>query len=171
MKMQVYGKYKQDMGTFGNTNIDVSKTLDWVNGLVANNGMWLNYFAGVGNILNAAHQMNVEAFAGEFFERKDLLYADAQKTKNLPEVFMEIGKRSPKNKLLLMMEAFNTKNDYESRVRGHEFHRKSRLNRLFKNETMFMFNDGGEFIAQNRTFIALAYNYKLKDSNGKDTNV
>jgi hypothetical protein len=145
MKMQVYGKYKEDHGTFGNSRIDKAKTSDFVNSIVSLNGMGFNMFAGIGNVLNGTHQMNIEAIAGQFFDKKDLLFADAQIGKHLPGVWSELGKRVKHNKLNLMMEAFNTKQDYESRIRGFDIQKRGRLERAFEAESMFLFNDAGEF--------------------------
>jgi len=69
------------------------------------------------------------------------------------------------------MEYFNTKQDYESHIRGFDMHQRTRLERALGTETLFMFNDIGEYWTYNRTFIALAHAYPLKDKDGKETNV
>ena len=133
--------------------------------------MAINIPAAQVNILMGKAQMGIESIAGEFFGKANTVAAETAFANNLRFVVKELGNRVKHNKLSLFMEYFNTKQDYERMIRSFEMHKNTKLGRALELESLFMFNDAGEFYLQNLTALALAHNTVLKDQNGKDVNL
>lgn len=169
--MQVYGKYMKDEGTVGNTNISYAKLANFVNRLTAMNNLALNGLSGVANIATGKVMMRIEAIAGEFFNERDVLKADAIYGKSLGHFLAEMGNRVKTNKLSLFSEMFNTMQEFEKDLREINFNRKTWFSRMANTSALFFMNNCGEHWMQNRTALALAVNYKMKDNHGKDTNL
>ena len=169
--MQVYGKYMKDEGTVGNTNISYAKLANFVNRLTSMNNLALNGLAGVANIATGKVMMRIEAIAGEFFNERDVIQADAIYGKSLGHFLAEMGNRVKTNKLALFSEMFNTMQEFEKDLREINFNRKTWFSRMANTSALFFMNNCGEHWMQNRTALALAVDFKMKDKYGKDTNL
>jgi hypothetical protein len=173
ISMQVYGQYSKDAGTvklFGK-EISVTKGLGFIGTMTTLNGMFLNGLAGAANVMNNKIQIRLEAWAGEFFNFKNLLWAEGTYTKYTLPNAMEIGKREKQNKMALFMEVFNIGQDFETRIREFELHRKTKLGRAISTDTGFLFNNMGEHYSHLIIGLSLANAYKMKDPNGKETDL
>lgn len=166
-KMQVYGRYMDDEGTFGNTRIDKAKSANLVNKITSINRMAVNILLGISNVVTGDIMMRIEAFAGEFFNVSNTLKADRNYGRALPEFLAELGNRIKTSKLALWDEKFNVMQDYEQDIRELNFDRKTWVSRLFSTGTLFAISNAGEHWMQNRTSLALADAYKMKSPNGK----
>ena len=74
-----------------------------------------------------------------------------------------MGERVKTNKLGLFMEKFDVMQDFESRMKNVDMHKRNKIVRAFGPELAFMFNDAGEFYLYNTTSLAVASSIKLKD--------
>ena len=166
--MQVYGKYLEDSGNIGKTNINKQKAANQVNRITALNQLAFNTVAGITNVVTGVIMMNIEAAAGEYFKPKSIVKADKEYAKFLPSFVAEIGQRVQTNKLSLFNEMFNVMQEYESSVREINFDKKTILKRLGKSSTLFFMNNCGEHWMQHRTALSLAVEYKMKDKFGKE---
>lgn len=166
-EMQVYGRYMADEGTFGKTNIDKGKVVNFVNRVTSMNNLALNVLSGISNIATGKVMMRIESFAGEFFNEKNTITADRVYGQSLPAYLAEIGNRVKTSKLALWDELFNVMQEYEQDVREVNFDRKTWFSRMFGTSTLFFMNNAGEHWMQNRTSLALADAYKMKAPNGK----
>lgn len=166
-EMQVYGRYMADEGTFGKTNIDKGKVVNFVNRVTSMNNLALNVLSGISNIATGKVMMRIESFAGEFFNEKNTITADRIYGQSLPAYLAEIGNRVKTSKLALWDELFNVMQEYEQDVREVNFDRKTWFSRMFGTSTLFFMNNAGEHWMQNRTSLALADAYKMKAPNGK----
>ena len=63
--MNLYGRYQEDEGTFGKSNIDVAKTANQLINLTSLNMIALNPLGGMANVMLGKIMMRTEAFAGE----------------------------------------------------------------------------------------------------------
>lgn len=169
--MQVYGRYMADEGTFGDTKVDVAKTLGVINHITVLNTFAMNLLAGISNIATGTVMMNIEAAASQFFTPSDLVTADKIYAQASPSFAAQIGKRVKTSKLALIDEMFNVLQDYEQETRDLNFDRRTWFSRMMNSDIMFFYNNIGEHWMQNRTFLALAVQYKLKDANGNETNL
>jgi hypothetical protein len=173
IEMQVYGKYSKDAGTinlFGK-EISVTKGLGFIGTMTTLNGMFLNGLAGAANVINNKTQIRLEAYASEFFNKWDLLKAEGIYAKYTLPNAMEIGKRVKTNKMALFMEVFNIGQDFETRIRDFEMHRKTKLGRAISMDTGYLFNNMGEHYSHLIIGLSLASAYKMKDPSGKETNL
>ena len=166
-EMQVYGRYMADEGTFGKTNIDKGKVVNFVNRVTSMNNLALNVLSGISNLATGKVMMRIESFAGEFFNEKNTITADRIYGQSLPAYLAEIGNRVKTSKLALWDELFNVMQEYEQDVREVNFDRKTWFSRMFGTSTLFFMNNAGEHWMQNRTSLALADAYKMKAPNGK----
>lgn len=166
-EMQVYNRYIRDEGTFGDSNISKGKTADFINKITSLNKLAVNVLSGISNITTGKTMMRIEAFSGEFFNESNVLRADRNYGKHLPAYLGEIGKRVKSSKLALWDEMFNVMQEYEQDIRNTNFDRKAWYARMFGMNTLFFTQNAGEHWMQNRTSLALADSYKMKDKNGK----
>jgi hypothetical protein len=112
----------------------------------------LNLFSGVANVVYGGAMQVIESAGGEFYSAKD--YGWATKT---------YASSALSRKMDLMLDYFRVLQDtseYGKKTKG--FHKL--LN-------PFMFNQAGEHMLQTRLFLAIAHNYKLRDSSGKEYNL
>ena len=166
-EMQVYGRYMADEGTFGSSKIDKGKVANVINRTTSLNVLGLNLLAGISNVATGKVMMRIESFAGEFFNEKDTIIADRNYGTALPAYLAEVGNRVKTSKLALWDELFNVMQEYETDIKEVNFDRKTWFSRMFGSSAWFVLNNAGEHWMQNRTSLALANRYKMKDPNGK----
>lgn len=164
---QVYERYIQDEGTFGNTKIDKAKSANFLNKITSLNTMAGNILLGISNIATGKIMMRIESFSKEFFSEKDTIKADKEYSKQLPGYLAELGNRVKTNKLALWEGLFNVFQDYENEIKGTKFNRKTWASRLLTPAALFAPTRSGEHWMQNRTALALANTYKMKTPKGK----
>lgn len=165
--MQIYGRYMADEGTFGNTKVDKGKFINFINRMTSINNLAVNVLAGISNVATGKVMMRIEAFAGEFFNEKNVIKADRIYGKYLPLYLAQIGNRIKTDKISLWNELFNVMQDYETDVREMNFDRKTWFTRMFGTSALFFMNNAGEHWMQTRTSLALADAYKMKSPDGK----
>jgi hypothetical protein len=166
-EMQVYNRYMADEGTFGNSKIDVAKTLNNIGSMTALNTYALNLLAGISNVATGKVMMRIESFCKQFFTETNTLHADRNYAKNLPAYMAELGNRVKTSKLALWDEYFDVFQDYDRQERDKDMSRKTWFSRGFKQSALYFMNSVGEHWMQNRTSLALADAYKMKDRHGK----
>jgi hypothetical protein len=164
---QVYGRLKRDEGTLWGTNIDRAKFIDAVGSWTSLNMMGGNILMAISNTTTASFMMATEAFAGEFYDMKNIAKADFNYAKDLPIFVSQIGKRVKTNKLDLLNERINILQDFDQRVRGMDMDRKTRFGQLFGLGAVFYMQNAGEHWLQFRSALALMDRIKLVDRSGK----
>lgn len=168
-EMQVYQRYMKDK-EIGDTKISKGKLADFVNSYTALSKLAINLLSGISNIATGKAMIRIEAFSGRFFKYKHLVEADAEYSKELPENLGNIGARVKTNKLALFDEMFDVMQEYDSDIKDTDWN-KSRFQKMLSTNTLFFLNNAGEHWLQNRTAIAMALAYKMKDANGNDVNL
>lgn len=162
---QVYGKYMKDEGEI--LGIDTGKLANNINAVTAINTFALNILSGISNVMTGSAMMRIERASGQFFNARDVTKADLIFSKEMPKYLSEVGARFNSSKLALFDEKFNVLQDFESDLRETDYN-KSRARRLFKTNALYVINNAGELWMQNRTALALANAYKLKDKLGNE---
>lgn len=170
IEAQVYGQQNKDVGTFQpfgfDTHIDKNKAADTVNWLTAMNSYALNILSGISNVSTGVVMMNIESASREFWSASDNLWADKTYARYLPDFIANMGKRVRTDKLFLFDEYMDVQQDGDKEINETAFNRKNIFTRLLSKSPLFFFNNCGEHYMSNRTALALAHNYKLKQ---KDT--
>lgn len=168
MRMNVYGELKEDQGsTFG---FDNAKIADALIKYTAMNNLALNLYASVNNVVLGNIMVRQEAFANEYVDHKNLLFADKTYWSELPKLMADIGEIRTNNKLTLMLEHLDALQDHENRVRDTNSER-SVWGRMFTTSTLFFLTKGGEHQIQSKMTLALMDAYKVKDSKGNEINL
>lgn len=161
---QVYGRYMRD-NTMGDTNISWVKTANALNQLTALQKFALNLLSGISNVLTGSVMMRIESVAGQWFKFKDVAKADGIFWAQMKDYVGDIGQLNKTSKLALFDEMFNVLQDWESTV-SEKTAQRTRLGRLATSNSLYFINNGGELWMQNRTALALANTYKMKDAGG-----
>lgn len=159
LESQVYQRYLKDEGTFGNTNINKSKTVSWLLKASSVAQLGFNWLANLANVTTGLCMQNIEAASKEFFNGGELLKADAIYTKEIGPYLAEIGNRNKTSKLALFMELFNIKQDSSTKVK--DVQKKNLLERLFGSNIAFLGQEAGDNWLYNRTAIAMALRHKV----------
>ena len=170
MDMQIYGRFKEDEGTFGNSKIDKAKTADFVNRMTSLNNLALNGLAGTSNLLTGNVMMMIEAVAGQYYNVKDLAKANKTYTQMLPQLLGNIGNRIKTDKLSLLIEYFNISQDAEGRAHELQMDQKG-LARFMNTSTLFFLTRAGEHQMSSVSGLAMLSKIKMKDSSGKEVDL
>lgn len=166
--MQIYGRMQKEEGSFNFFGYRVSKA-KFANGLTKMNVLTkfaVNTMAGISNATTGNTMGTIEAIAKEFFTPLNLFKADKNYTAAMPAHLANIGARVKDDKLSLFDEYFNVLQEYERDIKEVDWV-QGRLARIFGPKIMFLTNSTGEHWLQNRTALALADAYKMKDNNGR----
>ena len=158
LESQVYGRYIKPQGNLG--PVDVQKTVSVMQRLSSTAYLAFNWLAGTANVATAVGMQNIEAAACRFFSPKNLLAADKEYFKLLPEFTTEIGSRNKQSKLALFGELFNIKQDYGEKIKRTQ--KKNLLQRVFGVNVTYLHQNAGDHWIYNRTGIAMAKHEKVK---------
>ena len=167
---QVYGKKLAEETEFSvpflNEKVSTTKLTSWMLRMASNCQLSFNYLANLANVGTGVAMTNIDAVSGEFFDVKELAYADKEYARLLPSFVKELNARYKTGKLSLFCELFNVK--YQFDQRGRETQRKSALARVFGKGIGFLGQDGGDHWLYSRIAIAMAKREKVKvpDGNG-----
>lgn len=166
MESKVYGRYLKDAGeTLG---IDNNKAAGILLKLGSTVQLGFNLLAWMANASTGVAMQNIEAFAGEFFNAKELFNADKEFTKEMPAFMGDVGQRVKTSKLQLFDEMFDVRQNFTSKIRNKRFTNRNLLTRVFGPGIQYIGQDAGDHWLYNRSAIAIAMKEKLKDSNGKE---
>lgn len=168
LEMNVFGKQKaaESSQIFEYLGIDQGKAFDAFNKYTGIQGLALNIYSGINNVLLGNLLSRQEAFAGQFATHTDFLQADKIYWSNLHSVIADIGNNLTNSKLRLFGEAIDVFQDFSQRIVELETDR-SRAGRLFNISALFAMQKAGEHAIQYRVALAMANNTKL-NLNGKE---
>lgn len=168
LEMVVYGKekVKENNRLFDYLGLDQAKVVDAFNKYTAIQGLALNVYSGLNNVVLGNVMNRQEAFAGEYATHKDFLAADKIYWSNIAGVLNDIGNNLTSNKLRLFGETVDVFQDFKERLYNLETDR-SRVGKLFNISSLFALQSAGEHMIQYRMALAMANNTKL-ELNGKE---
>jgi hypothetical protein len=169
LSMVIYGELKAKQGDI--LGVDKAKTIDLFGKYVSLNGLGLNIYAGLANPILGNALIRTEAFAGEYVNHIDILFADKTYVTELPKALADIGQRLVTSKLGLWMEKMDVMQDFTTNLREGNTDRKTVFGRLFNVSSLFFINKAGEHQMQNRMSLALAHSIKVKTKEGQEMNL
>jgi len=167
ISMIVYGQVK-DKGKTIAGKYSSTKILDWLAKYSAINGLAVNIFASTANVNYAEIMTSMEAFAGEFMDKKSYTKGSILYAKLLPKTLNEIGQLYKTNELDLWGERFNSLIDFEANLREINSDRTTRFGRLMGQSPLFMNTHVMEHTTQMRLSLSLAQFVKVKDNRGNE---
>lgn len=169
-KMHLYGHLHHDEGTwhvFGQ-EVSKSKVASKVNAVTSISQMAFNFQQRISNIATGKMQIIIEAGNGKF-SIGDIAKADALYLKYTPDRLLDTGKTESDNKLSLWREKFDIgQNNGDVRSKNYG---KKRVGRTFNTNIAFAGLLAGEDYMSSVTALALAQNFKLKDSDNNEYNL
>jgi len=173
--MVIYGQLKRNEGKWTipilGIEVDKAKVIDTLGRFVSIHGLAFNVYAGLQNPILGNILIRQEAIAGEYYDHKDVLWADKTYATELPGVLGEVGLRDQKNKMTLWAEKADTMQSFSSDLREIDTTRKTRAGKLFNLSALFFINHAGEHQMQLRTSLAIANTIKVKDEQGNVMNL
>lgn len=166
--MQIYGRMLKDEGSFNVFGYKISKAkfANKLNKLNVMTKFAVNTMASISNGTTGNVMGTIEAISKEFFTPLNLFKADKIYTAAMPAYAANVGARIKDDKLSLFDELFNVLQDYENDVKEVEWI-QNRVTRLLGPKIMLLTNSIGEHWLQNRTALALADAYEMKDDKDK----
>lgn len=153
LESQVYGIYMKDEGNLD--KVSKSKFANFMLRVGSNVQLGLNFLAGVSSAVNGLAMQNIEAAAGEFFDRKELAGADKYMMKHIAAQAAEVGQRVKTNRLDLIFELFNVKQDYDKDIRNKKFDRKNFIVRVFGPSVLYLYQTLGDQFLYGRAALAI----------------
>ena len=170
----VYGKSKKNEGYLWGTKIRMDKVTDALTGYTSVTGLAVNALGAEANVLVGKLQMLIEAglgFGGEFFNMKDLCYADAKYFQMLAPLLNEVASPTKSSLLGLLMEKFDVQDDFYEKIKETGFY-KQPISKIIGNKSLFFLYGIGEHLLHAQTMIAMLHNKQnavLDDKGNKHT--
>lgn len=170
--MQIYKETKADEGTLFESKIDKGKAADRLLEWSSSVTMAFNILANISNIATGRVQILEEAIGGQFYNFKDLKYADARVTKELLGFSKDLTSKTKSSWLWTVSEYFNVMQDYDHEIAHKDFD-KNWYERMSLNGLSMLAQQAGEFNMQHKTFFALCHSDKedLTDNKGNKIKV
>lgn len=158
-KSQIYNRYQKDEGTVLGSKVSTSKLVNYIMKVTSVAKIGFNALTQTANAVNGVAMQNIEAAAGEFFNRRELLKSDYEYSKHIPEFVQELGSRIKSSKLALFDELLDIKQDFNTKAKRVQS--KKLLERVFGANIAFMGQNAGDHWLYHRTAIAMALRYKV----------
>lgn len=155
---QIYQRYIKDEGVVGKFN--VAKTVNKALEYSAMAQLGFNWLANIANVAQGVCMANIEVAAGQYFTFTELLKADKEYISLMKDFIPEIGSRVKTNKLSLIGDYFNLKQDFDTQVKRSN--KKNILERLFGSHIAFLGQEAGDHWLYNRAAIAYMMHYQIK---------
>ena len=158
---QIYQRYIKDEGVVGKFNIakTVNKALEYS----AMAQLGFNWLANIANVAQGICMANIEVAAGQYFTFTELLKADKEYISLMRDYIPEIGSRIKTNKLSLISEYFNLKQDFDKDVKRSN--KKNLLERVFGSHIAFLGQEAGDHWLYHRVAIAYMMHTKIVVNN------
>lgn len=167
--MKLYGKKREKGKNIG--KISSSKLVDQLNKKTAIAALSLNLLNGFSNILTGTHMTRIESVCQQYFSVKDLAWADATYSKEMPAYLAEKGNNIKESKLHLFIEQFDVMQDFDKYINDEQWMKDTWFKKMMNSEFMSVIQNAGEHYLNCRVALAMAHSIKLKTKYGKETNL
>lgn len=161
---QIYERHFKDAGGFTlfGKNISNNKLVTlWIQ-MSSTAMLGFNGLSSLANLGNGISMMNIEAAAGQWFTAGNLAKADKDYVEMIWGKITDIGNAQKSNKLDLLFEFFNIKQDYENRIKDPRL--VGLVRRIFGETSAMIFQEAGDHWLYTRTALAMMNKTKvLKD--------
>ena len=154
---QIYQRYIKDEGVIGKFN--VAKTVNKALEYSAMAQLGFNWLANIANVAQGLCMANIEVAAGQYFTFSELLKADKEYLSLMKDYIPEIGSRIKTNKLSLISEYFNLKQDFDKDIKRSN--KKNILERVFGSHIAFLGQEAGDHWLYHRAAIAHMMHTKI----------
>ena len=168
ISMHLYGHTAADEGTFGKTRISKRKVVDAINALTSLSQMALNLPQRISNVTTGGLQVFIESAGKGVYNAKDVSWATAIYMKHSADRLAQTGNTDYDNKLSLWDEHFDI---HQDNGRHKDNYKKGWLSRVFNSNLLYAGLTIGEDYLSSITSLAAARNFKVKDANGKESNL
>lgn len=168
----VFGQNRKDEGYVFGTKIKLDKLVDVITGYTSVAGLAVNVLGSEANLLVGKLQMLIESglgMGGEFFNMKDMTYAEAKYFRELPELLLEVNSTTKSSLLGLLMEKFDVLDDFYDKIKETGFY-KSPLSKIIGNTNLFFLYGIGEHLLHAEGMLAVLHNKNnyVLDPSGKE---
>ena len=166
----VFGRARKDEGYLWGTKVKLDKAVDILTNYTSVVGLSTNILGSGANVLMGKLQMLIEAgigFGGEFFNMKDMCFADFEYFHLLPELLVEVGNTTKSSKLGLLMQEFDVLDDFYDKIKETGFYNNP-ISKIIGNTNLFMLYGLGEHLLHGQGMLAVLHNksnYVLNDKN------
>ena len=167
-QMHIYGHIRANEGTFGRTRVSKRKVVDTVNAITSYSQMAINIPQRIANVNTGLTQIIIESIGNGVFSAKDVAWASGIYMKQSADRLAETGQTDYDNKLSLWCEYFDV---HQDNGRNSTKYKKGRMSRIFNSSLLYAGLTMGEDYLASTTSLAIAKNFKVKDSKGKTTNL
>jgi len=163
LEIHLYGQKELDLGTVGETSVDLNSVLRLMNSATSFIQMGVNILAGVSNVGVGEFNNILEGMGGEFFTIGNYKKATSMYMKHLPKLMSDIGQRTPKNLVNLLSEEYDILQGYHKDMKASE---KATWKRLMSTNMVFFMHGIGEHFLQTRGGLAMLENITVYDKVG-----
>lgn len=158
LDMSLYGEYKIDQGTMGNTSISWSKAGDTVAEYTALTQLVFNVYSGLNNVIVGQFNNLIEGFGGQFYSPSDYLAAQKEFGVRIPDLMKDAYSRRKESKLGLFFQTYDIHQEFDEL--GRVLPSASRLAR-YTSEAHFIMQNAGEFANQSMLAIAMMKSHRV----------
>jgi hypothetical protein len=163
----IYQRYNENELTLnvGDTQVNINKVATNFIKVGSVLGLGMNVLGGEVNFLIGKLQMIIESGCGEFFNLKDMVWADGQYTKLLLQGVSELNSENTKSLLTLLMNHFNVTNNLKEKIAAKHYS-KDMLTRLFNNNSLLFMYEAGEHALHAEAMLSILHRNKCLDPSG-----
>lgn len=165
-------KQGKTISLFGN-KISLDKVSDSIVGYSSVTGLMVNTLGAQANLFVGKLQMLIDSgigMGGEFFNMKDLGYAEAKYWQLLAPLLNELKSNNKSSLLGLLMDRFDVTDDFYEKMKESGFY-KNPISKVIGNTSLFFLYGMGEHLLHAQGMLAVLHNIKAKDSTGKIVNL
>ena len=165
-------KQGKTISLFG-TKISLDKATDSLVGYSSVTGLMVNTLGAQANLFVGKLQMLIDSgigMGGEFFNMKDLGYAETKYWQLLAPVLNEIKSNNKSSLLGLLMDRFDVTDDFYEKMKESGFY-KNPISKVLGNTSLFFLYGIGEHLLHAQGMLAVLHNIKAKDSDGNIVNL
>ena len=160
----VYGHTEKAEGTIGKTRLSKRKLANLANRAASYTQMAFNLQQRIANVGTGLTNIIIESAGKGVFNAADMLWATHIYNKNGINRLADTGKLESDNKLSLWSEYFDI---HQDNGRNKPKYSKGRFSRIFNTGLLFAGLNAGEDYLALTTSLAVARNFKVKNSEGK----
>ena len=164
----IYLRYMENETTVnvGDNKINVNKLAGNFVALGSVLGLGLNVLGGETNYLIGKIQMIIESGCSEFFNFKDMIWADGKYAELLLAGVSDLNSENTKSLLTLLMNHFNVTNNLKDKI-AKKHYSKDMLNRMFNNASVLFMYEAGEHALHAQTMLSILHRNKCLNTTGE----
>lgn len=161
----LYGELKlTETWEVAGQEINVGKVADTINSYTSLRSLAINLFSGISNVTYGQAMTMMEAHGGQFFNKKDLIFANLEYDKSITGFMKDVNQKKPTSKIGLLNMKYDTLQEFDEY--GNPIKDSTLGRRIFKKGSLFFLQTSGEHMMQSTLMVAMMKNKKFKLKNG-----